>query len=180
MSKAGRKFISIPRCGACRISAQAPRAWECGNGRYLPQTGFRLSHRLIHQLPAAGTSALHDFLRIRATGAANEFAATHPQPPHHELSHPWFLLGAAAIAGPILFHLIRYRLRERMPFSSLSRSCVRRPSASPVASKLEDLWLHAAALPLPRTPWQAGFARPFLPIMLCRLRQQRRAASSSC
>ena len=32
---------------------------------------------------------------------------------------PWFLLGAAAIAGPILFHLIRRVVRERMQFSSL-------------------------------------------------------------
>ena len=32
---------------------------------------------------------------------------------------PWFLLGAAAIAGPIIFHLIRRVVKERMPFSSL-------------------------------------------------------------
>ena len=33
--------------------------------------------------------------------------------------NPWFLLGAAAIAGPVLFHLIRRIARERMTFSSL-------------------------------------------------------------
>ena len=32
---------------------------------------------------------------------------------------PWFLLGALAIAGPILFHLIRRSVKERMQFSSL-------------------------------------------------------------
>jgi hypothetical protein len=32
---------------------------------------------------------------------------------------PWFLLGAAAVVGPILFHLIRRVVRERMSFSSL-------------------------------------------------------------
>jgi hypothetical protein len=32
---------------------------------------------------------------------------------------PYFLIGALAVAGPILFHLIRRVVRERMPFSSL-------------------------------------------------------------
>jgi hypothetical protein len=32
---------------------------------------------------------------------------------------PWFLIGGLAIAGPILFHLIRRAARERMPFSSV-------------------------------------------------------------
>jgi hypothetical protein len=32
---------------------------------------------------------------------------------------PWFLIGALAVAGPVLFHLIRRSARERMPFSSL-------------------------------------------------------------
>ena len=31
---------------------------------------------------------------------------------------PWFLLGAAAIAGPIIFHLIRRATRNRVQFSS--------------------------------------------------------------
>jgi hypothetical protein len=32
---------------------------------------------------------------------------------------PWFLLGALAVAGPVLFHLIRRSARERVSFSSL-------------------------------------------------------------
>ncbi len=32
---------------------------------------------------------------------------------------PWFLFGALAVAGPVLFHLIRRTARERMLFSSL-------------------------------------------------------------
>jgi hypothetical protein len=32
---------------------------------------------------------------------------------------PWFIWGAVAVAGPIIFHLIRRAARERMPFSSL-------------------------------------------------------------
>ena len=32
---------------------------------------------------------------------------------------PLFLLGAAAILGPIVFHLIRRVTREKVPFSSL-------------------------------------------------------------
>lgn len=32
---------------------------------------------------------------------------------------PWFLLGGAAVALPVVFHLIRRRVRERVPFSSV-------------------------------------------------------------
>ncbi len=32
---------------------------------------------------------------------------------------PLFLLGALAVAAPILFHLIRRSVRDRAPFSSL-------------------------------------------------------------
>ena len=72
---------------------------------------------------------------------------------------PWFLLGAAAIAGPILFHLIRQSVRERMPFSSLM---FLRPTTQRVTRrrKLEDLWLlllRCLCLVLLAT----GFARPF-------------------
>ena len=53
---------------------------------------------------------------------------------------PWFLLGGLAIAGPILFHLIRRAARERMPFSSLM---FLRPTAPRVTRrrKLEHFWL---------------------------------------
>ncbi|HEX4350806.1 MAG TPA: BatA domain-containing protein, partial [Verrucomicrobiae bacterium] len=72
---------------------------------------------------------------------------------------PWFLLGAAAIAGPILFHLIRQSVRERMPFSSLM---FLRPTTQRVTRrrKLEDLWLlllRCLCLML----LAIGFARPF-------------------
>ena len=72
---------------------------------------------------------------------------------------PWFLLGAAAIAGPILFHLIRQSVRERMLFSSLM---FLRPTTQRVTRrrKLEDillLLLRCLCLLL----LAAGFARPF-------------------
>ncbi len=72
---------------------------------------------------------------------------------------PWFLLGGLAIAGPILFHLIRRAARERVPFSSLM---FLRPTPPRLTrrSKLEHLWLlllRCLALLL----LAAGFARPF-------------------
>lgn len=72
---------------------------------------------------------------------------------------PWFLLGAAAIAGPVLFHLIRQSVRERRLFSSLM---FLRPTTQRVTRrrKLEDivlLLLRCLCLLL----LAAGFARPF-------------------
>src|SRR5580698_10518740 len=72
---------------------------------------------------------------------------------------PWFLLGTVAIAGPILFHLIRQSVSERMPLSSLM---FLRPTTQRVTRrrKLEDLWLlllRCLCLVLLAT----GFARPF-------------------
>ena len=72
---------------------------------------------------------------------------------------PWFLLGAAAIAGPVLFHLIRQSVRERRLFSSLM---FLRPSTQRVTRRrqLEDralLLLRCLCLALLAT----GFARPF-------------------
>ena len=72
---------------------------------------------------------------------------------------PWFLLGGLAIAGPIVFHLIRRAARERMPFSSLM---FLRPTAPKVTRRrrLEHFWLlllRCLALLLLAT----GFARPF-------------------
>ena len=72
---------------------------------------------------------------------------------------PWFLLGAAAIAGPILFHLIRQSVRERMTFSSLM---FLRPTAQRVTRrrKLEHLFLLLLRC-LCLVLLAAGFARPF-------------------
>jgi hypothetical protein len=72
---------------------------------------------------------------------------------------PWFLLGGLAIAGPILFHLIRRAARERVPFSSLM---FLRPTLPRITRrrKLEHLWLlllRCLALVLLAT----AFARPF-------------------
>ena len=73
---------------------------------------------------------------------------------------PWFLLGAAAIAGPILFHLIRQSVRERMTFSSLM---FLRPTAQRVTRrrKLEHLFLLLLRC-LCLVLLAAGFARPFI------------------
>src|SRR5215472_3143790 len=73
---------------------------------------------------------------------------------------PWFLLGALAIAGPILFHLIRRMARERMPFSSLMflRPTPPRTVRRRKIEHLLLLLLRCACLLLIAT----GFARPFL------------------
>ncbi|HMP84409.1 MAG TPA: BatA domain-containing protein, partial [Verrucomicrobiota bacterium] len=72
---------------------------------------------------------------------------------------PWFLLGALAVAGPILFHLIRRTVRERTTFSSLmfltpSPPRVRRNR------KLENLLLLLLRC-LCLLLLAAAFARPF-------------------
>ena len=72
---------------------------------------------------------------------------------------PWFLLGGLAVAGPILFHLIRRAARERVPFSSLM---FLRPTLPRVTrrQKLEHVWLlllRCLALVL----LAIAFARPF-------------------
>jgi hypothetical protein len=73
---------------------------------------------------------------------------------------PFFLLGALAIAGPILFHLIRRTTKEVTPFSTLM---FLQPTPPRVTrrSRLENLWLlllRCAVLGL----LALGFARPFL------------------
>jgi len=73
---------------------------------------------------------------------------------------PLFLAGAAAIALPIFFHLIRRTTRDRLPFSSL-RFLRASPPRMSQRSRLENLFLlllRCAALAL----LAAGFARPFL------------------
>lgn len=74
---------------------------------------------------------------------------------------PLFLLGAAGIALPVIFHLLRRRPRERTPFSSLMFLEPTPPRVSK-RSRLENLWLlllRCAVIGL----LALGFARPFLP-----------------
>jgi hypothetical protein len=73
---------------------------------------------------------------------------------------PFFLLGAAAIALPIVFHLARRSTLERIPFSSLMFLSPTPPRASR-RSRLEHLLLlllRCAAIAL----LALGFARPFI------------------
>jgi hypothetical protein len=73
---------------------------------------------------------------------------------------PWFLLGAAAIAGPIIFHLIRRATRNRVQFSStqfLSAS----PPRLQKKSKLQHPWLLLLRC-LIIALLAFGFSRPFL------------------
>src|ERR1043165_4033025 len=72
---------------------------------------------------------------------------------------PFFLLGALAVALPILFHLIRRTSRERMPFSSLMFLSPTPPRVTR-RSRLENillLLLRCLVLCL----LALGFARPF-------------------
>ena len=73
---------------------------------------------------------------------------------------PLFLLGALAIAGPILFHLIRRTTREKTPFSTLM---FLQPTPPRVTrrSRLENLWLLALRC-LAIALLAIGFGRPFL------------------
>jgi Aerotolerance regulator N-terminal/von Willebrand factor type A domain len=72
---------------------------------------------------------------------------------------PWFLFGALAVAGPILFHLIRRAARERTSFSSLM---FLRPTPPRITRrrKLEHLWLLLLRC-LCLLLLAAGFSRPF-------------------
>ncbi len=74
---------------------------------------------------------------------------------------PFFLLGAAAIAAPILFHLIRRTSKEKQPFSSLM---FLQPSPPRVTkrSRLENLLLLLLRC-LVLALLALGFARPFIP-----------------
>jgi hypothetical protein len=73
---------------------------------------------------------------------------------------PFFLLGALALAAPVLFHLIRHTTRERTIFSSVMFLPASRPRLTR-RSRLEHLLLlllRCLALAL----LALGFARPFL------------------
>lgn len=73
---------------------------------------------------------------------------------------PLFLLGALAIAGPIIYHLVRRTTRERTSFSSLMFLLPTPPRLSK-RSRIEDLLLlilRCLAIGL----LALGFARPFL------------------
>ena len=72
---------------------------------------------------------------------------------------PLFLIGGLAIAGPLLFHLIRRSVRETTPFSSLM---FLRPTPPRVTrrSRLENLWLLLLRCLL-LLFLALGFARPF-------------------
>ncbi|MFM7818784.1 MAG: BatA domain-containing protein, partial [Verrucomicrobiota bacterium] len=73
---------------------------------------------------------------------------------------PLFLLGTLAVAGPILFHLVRQATRDRVPFSSLEFLRAAPPRLDR-RSRVEHwllLLLRCAAIVL----LGLGFARPFL------------------
>jgi len=72
---------------------------------------------------------------------------------------PWFLVGALAVAGPILFHLIRRAVKERIPFSSLMFLSPTPPRITR-RRKLEHLWLLLLRC-LCLLLLAIGFARPF-------------------
>lgn len=74
---------------------------------------------------------------------------------------PWFLLGALAVAGPVLFHLIRRAARERLPFSSLLFLRPVPPRATR-RHKLEHIILLLLRC-LMIVLLAAAFARPFFP-----------------
>jgi len=74
---------------------------------------------------------------------------------------PLFALGAFAIVGPIVFHLMRHTTREQTPFSALM-FLEPSPPRMTKRSKLENLWLlllRCLALAL----IALAFTRPFLP-----------------
>ena len=72
---------------------------------------------------------------------------------------PLFLFGALAVAGPIIFHLIRRTTREVKPFSSLM---FLQPTPPRVTrrSRIENLWLLLLRC-LVLLALALGFARPF-------------------
>ena len=76
------------------------------------------------------------------------------------LLSPWFLLGVALIAGPIVAHLIRRATRDRLTFSSL-RFLQPSPPRLDRRSRIQNPWLLALRC-LIVALLAFGFARPFL------------------
>lgn len=73
---------------------------------------------------------------------------------------PLFLLGALAIAGPVIFHMIRRTTREVTPFSSLMFLKASPPRVTR-RSRVENLWLLLLRC-LIIALLALGFSRPFL------------------
>src|SRR5258708_39885259 len=73
---------------------------------------------------------------------------------------PLFMLGALAVALPVVFHLIRRATRERTPFSSLM-FLLPTPPRLTRRSRLEHLLLLALRC-LVLCLLALGFARPFI------------------
>ncbi|MFZ9746776.1 MAG: BatA domain-containing protein, partial [Opitutaceae bacterium] len=74
---------------------------------------------------------------------------------------PLFLLGALAVAGPIVYHLVRRATRERVRFSSL---LFLEPSPPRVSQRHRvEHWLLLLLRCLALLVLALGFARPFLP-----------------
>lgn len=72
---------------------------------------------------------------------------------------PWFFIGAAAIALPIIFHLVRQRIRRRQEFSSLM---FLKPTPPKVKRRTRlEHWLLLALRCLILLLLAAAFARPF-------------------
>jgi hypothetical protein len=72
---------------------------------------------------------------------------------------PWFLLGAAAIAGPIIFHLIRRATRNRIQFSA-TQFLNASPPRLQKRSTLQNIWLLLLRC-LIIALLAFGFSRPF-------------------
>lgn len=73
---------------------------------------------------------------------------------------PLFLLGALAIAGPVIFHMIRRTTRDVTPFSSLMFLKATPPRVTR-RSRIENLWLLLLRC-LVIALLALGFSRPFL------------------
>ena len=142
-----------------RSEYQRRLAGHCRQAEIICQKLGAAFHRLVTDQPLE--LALVDFLRGR--NRRNKLIRRRAPGVLVNMSFltPWFLLGALAVAGPVLFHLIRRSARERMPFSSLLFLRPTPPRATR-RRKLEHialLLLRCLGLLL----LAAGFARPFFP-----------------
>src|SRR5439155_14101171 len=138
----------------------ALRAAQSKRGKSLRPPRHLLSSR-AHQ-PSAGTRVVRlspQPQSARETGHPAQSANFKAVRRRMSFLAPWFLLGALAIAGPIVFHMIRQSARERMPFSSVMflRPIPPRVKRHPKLEHLLLLLLRCLVLVLLAT----GFARPF-------------------